>query len=309
MTGKGIKKHATDAKARGSSKLTFTFPSVTKYIKPLIGLCLITCVIYFTVKNGNMFRQLNIFALTGSTFFSIFTLILNSLILKWISETFPNPLSVMEACEVTAVGAFANSVGGLPIGTALVIGVLVKKHGIALKDILVGKAVASVLSIAALGLIVGMVTSLTPPYYEGVLFLLSALAIIAAVIWFGKQKWVTLHGRGLSESLAGKTLAKGLALSILVSITMIMTYWSVIRIYMPHVSIAVSVQLAGISLIAGFGVMANSIAGMQEIIVGVMALRNNISFVSGVELGLFIRFSSIIAAALVVLFSIIRKSI
>ena len=267
-----------------------------RWLVSLLSLGLLGAVVHLALEHGeillNMRRQ--VLALTVAA--AMLTLLGNGLVLKWITHAFEQPLSVAEAMTLTALGALTNAAGGIPVGTALTLAILVQRHRFELTQIIFGKIVATILSVctlAALCLLIGQ-----PAEPAALPWLLGTIATggLVALKVVGRLQLARL--KPVVPALSGRLLLSGIGLSVVSACGMLLSYVIVVGAYIPELSLQEAVTLAGCSLIAGQSLFAGSLAGLQEVIVGLGAMSLSLKFATGLELGLFVRLASLIAAAL-----------
>src|SRR5262245_55532619 len=124
-----------------------------RWIRLPLSLGLLGTVLYFALRHGQILLDIRPQVLALNVALTVLVVFLNGMVLKWITHAFAKPLTIAEAALLASLGSLMNAAGGLPIGTALNLAILVRKHGFALTDLLIGKAIATVLSIASLALL------------------------------------------------------------------------------------------------------------------------------------------------------------
>jgi len=270
------------------------------YFKFAFGIAGIALWVWFAFDRGEVLTNFSwkLFGIVSCVFLII--IFVNASILRWITTMFNNPLSNYEALLITSIGALANSAGGVPLGTALVFGVLVKKHGFELKDIFLGKVLATVLSVVSLILIVSFGFLLSKKIIHASIFIILASGMLALTYYAFRTQANTI-----------KYLKNGCLLSILGAVFMVLAYCLVIDFYMPSLEYMEQIVFSGMSLLIGISSMATTVGGLQELILGLNAWFFVENFSFGVELGLFIRFCSVASAFIMslVLCFVMRKQL
>lgn len=279
-------------------------PQAIRLIRGFFGAGLLIFLLIFSLKYGAILSTIDIRILSMNVAISIVIVFCNGLVLKWTTHAFKAPLTIVEAQILAALGSFANAAGGLPIGTAMTIGVLVARHKFDLRDVVIGKLVATGLAVGALASFVAVFGSDNAS--TAVITLFAVVGIAAPIVLWAIAKFSgpNLRHIGVLQTLGSPPLiVSGVALAIVVAVLMNISYWIVIHHYVPDLSFSQSVQMISASLMVGFILLANSVSGLQEIFVGLSATQFQLSFVAGIELGLFIRIGSLIASGIVLAFA------
>lgn len=267
--------------------------------RAVIGVTLLAGFAMLGWRNGDIFKQFDagIFLLT--TLAAIFAVAANTLMLRWITTPLASPLSTREAMLLSSLGSVGNSLGGLPIGTAAVIAILVKKHDFSLRDMVAGKLLSTGLATITTALLTAILSMSAPPALRS---LLLALAFSGTVICFFLPAYLPhwIPGREIIHKLTqGKNLWEGMLYAMAISLTFMASSMIAITHYLPSLSATDSILLAGGSLLLNFLTLASGVGGMSEVIAGTVATALNMKFAAGVELGLLLRFSNLCAALLV----------
>lgn len=272
--------------------------------KIILTFCLLLYLIWFAIDQGEVFSNFSWRVCSINVVIFLAIVILNSILLRWITFIFINPLTLMEAILITSIGAFANAAGGLPVGTVLVMGILVKKHNYDLQTLFMGKVLASGLSILSLFLIFSLSFLLGGKLqvFGLTIFILMVIMLILYLVL--RYRFQYLFNDLKQESLT-VYLFRGYGIALMSATLMVTSYCLIIDNYIHDISIHEAIAMSSLSLMVGFGVLANTIGGFQELIVGMSAVIYSMDFSFGVELGLFIRFCSIIASFVIFIVSVL----
>lgn len=268
-----------------------------RWLRAVIGILFLGSLAIMAWRNGEILRHIEASVLLANASASMLTVLGNSLLLRWITCVTASPLTISEAILLSALGSLGNAMGGLPIGTALVVAILVRDHGIPLRDIIAGKLLATLLAIITTALLTALLASHSPTAWR-LVCLLIAITGLSALFLLPPKIPQRLPGEALLKRLCHPcVLAQGLAFAIFTSMSMMLAYGIIIHRYLPALDIADGIFISGTSLLLGFASMASVIGGIQEVITGFTASYSQLSFAAGVEISLFMRIGGWIAAA------------
>lgn len=268
-----------------------------RWLKAIFGILFLVSLGIMAWRNGEILRHIEMPVLLANTLASMLTVTGNSLLLRWITTATAKPLTLTEAVLLSALGSLGNALGGLPIGTAAVIAILVRDHGIAVRDIIAGKLLVTILSVITAALLTALLAHHSPTIWR-LICLLIASAGMASLTLLPQRIPQRIPGQDLLLRLCRPpALIEGLALATFTTMTMMLAYGIIIHRYLPSLDIADGIFISGTSLLLGFASMSSTIGGVQEVITGFTANYSQLKFAAGVEVSLFMRLGGLLAAA------------
>jgi hypothetical protein len=272
-------------------------PSIWRWLRAVAGILFLGSLGIMAWRNGAILRHIEIPVLLANASASMLTVIGNSLLLRWITSVTTKPLALSEATLLSALGSLGNALGGLPIGTAAVVAILMRDHGIAVRDIIAGKLLATALAIITAALLTSLLAYHSPAPWRLICLLIAATGM-ASLFLLPQRLPQRLPGRDLLLRLCHPpVLMQGLMLAAVTTLTMMLAYGIIIHRYLPALDIADGIFISGTSLLLGFASMSSVIGGVQEVITGFTTHYSQLSFAAGVEISLFMRIGGWIAAA------------
>ncbi len=268
-------------------------------LRPIIGLTLLAIVLIWAVREGTLFHKINAAVLLQSTLLSSASLFVNALTIRLTARVFGGSLSNAKALRVSALGALGNSLGGLPIGTALKYAILYRSRTLGPAQLTAGLAVFS--AAISLGLLATASVSVWGTTLEGRFKLLPAIAlVVAALILMGAglaarrtRAYQSLIAPFLSPRIAAGVSGLGAATSIL----FVANYWVIARTLVPQIGTADILFISSAGILVGLGSLLQSVGGVQELSLAMLASSTGHVAVDGVQLALVMRLSAILASA------------
>jgi len=274
-----------------------------KILKSLLSALLLIGVIWLGLSKGQLIQRFDINLFFLNVLVSLAIIFFNACILRWSTLIFDTPLTVNESLLIASSGTLVNAAGGLPIGTIMVFTILVKQHGFMLKQLLLGKIIATLLCIFCLLIILGISRAIESQFSFALIALaLGGIGLIGLKIIPSLKKLPSNFRQPYIE-LLDRHFKSGLFLAAISVSFMLLSYWIVLNHYQPQLPANEAVAITSISLIANYSMMANTLGGLQEIIIGFVSTLYSLTFTDGIDIGLFNRITAIAAAAFTFLLS------
>lgn len=268
-----------------------------EYMRAAAGFCLLIGLAIWATRDEPLLAQLTTALIAGSALLSAAVIGLNALTLTTIVSAYQQRLDYRNALRLSALGAFGNALGGLPLGTALKFALLYRRAGLTARQLVTGLAVftlatsAALLAYAAFGALQTRLSTISWALPLGLL-----IALILAI------------GIGLNSPLAGllraiggpflsrNTLPRVLWLSGAVATLFVITYCFVGRQLFAHIPLPELVFIGSAGILVSFGSLLQSVGGVQELAVGLTTSLTGAAVVSGVKMALVARLGSVISS-------------
>ena len=281
-----------------------------RWVRGVVGVGLLAGLVVFAWKHGTLLRHLDPALLARVIGLATASVLANGALMAWIGRGQPppgRPLSFGEALQVSSFGSFANAAGGIPIGTVMVFGTLMRRHRFSLTGIAMGKGLGAVLNIGWMLLIVaagleagiGVGASRNPTALAWAAGLLGLLCLGLPPLVRGLYLKTRFRAGEVFRNLAGPLWPAGLAITGVMAFTNVALYAVVVRHYLPASGWGLAIGWAAASLVLGFLLSVNTIGGAQEIVAGLSGLLFRLPLVVGVELALVVRLGTIVATGVV----------
>lgn len=255
-----------------------------RHIKLLLGLLLLAALAYFSWRYGEIVRHISPLALATTTAISVVIIVLNGLISYRSLTLMAGRIRLLDALHVTAISAFANALGGLPVGLVYKFHVFRQQSGLSAKAIFVGFAYFTLLNVATLLALSGLLSDwwwLSLP--------LVACALLPALPF---ARWLPS-----APGLGWRQHAGNLLLSLLTSVAMIICYLVLLTDRCATLSChAEQAGMIGAGLALNFLINGQSLGGASEFTMGFVGFLHGARLLQGVELAIIIRLSSLLAA-------------
>ena len=276
-----------------------------RYIKPLVGITFLAIILFWVYQQGTLLQRLKGMHLLLPTLITSACIVLGAMILRCIVASYSKHLSQSAALYISAVGTFGNALGGFSIGTTIKYITLYKKGGLTIKEITAGLVFFTMTILAFLVVIATTsiwATSLPQSYKVAALILLFLLPAVVLIL----RQWLRNAGfwHRLVEPLIAKERIWHVMLLSFSSSALFIANFCVIGISLfPELPLSSLIFISSLGVLAGQGIMIQSIGGVQEFLMGLSALLSGFSILDGVQIALVSRVASIIASGMIVLVS------
>lgn len=268
-------------------------------IKPLLGLLLLTLLIAWIAREGELLARLSTAAVFWSTLVSILTIGVNAIVLRSIAVFYGGRLAYDSALRLSALGALGNALGGIPIGTALKFALLYKDSGLKISEITSGMVAFSLATTFWL-LLTATASSAALPL-AGHIALLSILATIGfAVLAISAGILVSRNHRFaplITPLLTKRSLLLIHVNGLAVATVFLSNYWVLGRLLAPEIDVPSLLFTASVGILISLGSLLQSVGGIHELAMGLSSTLSGLEAVTGIELALVMRLTAIIAAA------------
>lgn len=274
-----------------------------RYVKPILGIALLAIIIFWVCQRGTLFQRITVMHLVLPTLITSGSIAIGAMILQYIVTAYRKRLAQSAALNISAMGTFGNALGGFSIGTTIKYITLHKKGGLTIKEITVGLVFFTATILASLVLIATTsiwITSLPRVYKLAALIPLLVLPPLSLIL----KKWLQhtdfwLH---LVDPLIRKERIWYVFLLSFSSSVLFIANFCVIGILLfPELPLPSLIFISSLGVLAGQGIMIQSIGGVQEFLMGFSAMLSGFSVLDGVQIALVSRVASIIASGLMVL--------
>lgn len=268
------------------------------WLRTIAGLCILATIVAWVINKGILLERLNGAMLAWSTLISILTSLLHAATLGSIASAYGRKLDYQYALYISALGSLGNAAGGLPLGTTLKYVILYKRVGLKIGQITFGLTtyttmIALVLlgyaAISAVWLNLEAYIKATP----ALLLTGGIIVIFLAGRWgLGNKAISNLLRPFLRKRYAATVIGLGISLASL----FIINSCVVGNLLFPEHSLIHIVFLSATGIFIGLVSLLQSIAGIQEITMGLTALASGIDPIDGVQIALVMRMASIISS-------------
>lgn len=290
------------SKSTGNTPLSHI--KVLKSTRIIVSYTLLTGIIIFVILKGDLFQKFSLQLITITAILSFMLMLVNAHALRIICAAYRgvDVLDLRGALFIGALGTLGNSLGGLPIGTAIKFAILRRKTHLEFKQIAAGYTFLSFImagTMIACMLITGAMMLLD--FY--ILFLFAMVSVVTLLIVFV----LLFYGKrcGFIENLlmplyrhAYKQL---LMIGVLLSFGFLLNYWISGLLLFPFISGTKILFMSSFGLMASILTLSQSIGGIQELSVGFAGLISEMHLIHGIELALSLRIAAIIASLATVL--------
>jgi len=271
------------------------------WLRTLFGLCILTVIVVWVINKGILLERLNSKVLVWSTLISILTSILHAATLSSIAYAYGRKLNYRYALYISALGSLGNAAGGLPLGTTLKYIILYKRVGLKIGQITFGLTVytmAIALVLLAYATVCALLLNLRPDIkvLPGLLLIVSIISIIALGCWGQRSKVIT---NLLNPFLGWKFFLVVVALSFSLASLFILNSVTVGYFLFPEHSFIHITFLSATGIFISLVSFLQSIAGIQELAMGLSAFFSGIESIDGVQIALVMRFTAIISSGLI----------
>ena len=264
-------------------------------------MCILAAIVTWVINKGELFNRLNPQVLLGSTLISLLTSILQASTLTSIARSYHRRLDLRYALYISALGSLGNAAGGLPLGTTLKYTILYKRVGLNVSQITFGlTAYIAGISLMLLGYAALSIHALD--FQPVIKAIPTALFIVSIVALFPLGRWAQRNK--VFSNLITPFLKKPDAITVAVLSFTIASLFilnsTVVGLFLfpEHSSFHVLfVSASGILL--GLASLLQSVAGIQEITMGLSAFVSGINPIDGVQIDLVMRFTSIISSGII----------
>lgn len=268
-------------------------------LKPIGGLALLAWLITWIVREGELLSRLNGGVIVYSTLASACTIGLNALTLRLMADFYRGRVTYPNALRLSALGALGNALGGLPIGTTLKFILLYKGSGLTLSEITAGLVAFSLsitLWLLAVATVAGHLLSLPLQVAGAAPLVLLGMVVLAmpAARWARRNHKL---GPLIDPLLQTGNVARILALGAAVAALFLANYWLISSFLFPHIDALTLLFAASIGILVSLGSLLQSVGGIHELAMGFSSYLSGQAALTGIELGLVMRLTSILASA------------
>ena len=272
--------------------------------KSITGITFLSFIVIYTYKNGTLFQNFNYKILLLVSSLSLLSLVLNGLIIRISVICFSGQIPRLHAFNLSAIGALGNTLGGIPIGTALKYMLLYKKSGVSIKKITYGFIFFTSLMLFMLLLSCSFFIWFTDIDLN--LKLLPLTLIFLFVLFFYYLYYLSRQEHHQLSKLirpffSFEILPKYFFVIALNTITSVTSFYIITSYYIPDVEMARSLFLVSLGLLVGISTGAQSIGGLQELSMGISGLLVNLKIIQGVEIVLLYRMATFISSVILAL--------
>jgi hypothetical protein len=271
------------------------------WLRALLGISILAAICAWVIREGSFWRLITAETLVWSAILSLAIGLLQGLTLKAIARACGRSVDLGRALQITALGTLGNNVGGLPIGTALKVAILRDSVGLTLGQITGGLAAFTVGT--SLWLLVGASLAILPldlaPGIKTVpaLLLLVATALVIVLVRVARQPRFAATLRPLTQP---ESLAAIGGLSLAIAALFILNSCVVGLALLPGHDIAALAFLSASGTLVGLATLIQSIGGVLEIAMALMARTIGANPVEGAQIALVLRGTGV-ASSLVIL--------
>lgn len=288
-----------------SSELAEGRHNYWRYIKPLIGIALLAILLLWVGQQGTLQQRLKGMHLLFPSLITCGSIILGAMILRCIVASYNKRLAQSSALYISAIGTLGNALGGFSLGTTIKYVTLYKQGGLTIKQITAGLVFFTLTILTFLVVIAATSIWVTPiPQFYKILslVLLFASPATALVIWHWLRHtsfWLRL----IQPLIAKERIWQVLLLSFFSSALFIVNFCVIGISLFPELPLSSLIFISSLGILAGQGIMIQSIGGVQEFLMGLSTLLLGFSVLDGVQIALVSRIASIIASGIIVLIS------
>ncbi|MHB8743636.1 MAG: hypothetical protein ACYC9L_10980 [Sulfuricaulis sp.] len=271
------------------------------YLRTILGLCILAAIIIWVIKKGTLLERLSAPVLFWSTLISLLTSMLHATALASIARAYERKLDFSYALYISALGSLGNAIGGLPLGTTLKYAILYKRIGLKIGQITFGLASYTAgISLVLLVYVAISILFLNFPLNIKVIpaaLLVIGIATIVILRYWSKQNRVF---SSLLRLFLKRQIAVTVAvLSFSIASLFILNSSIVGRSLFPEHSLIQVVFISATGIFAGLASLLQSVAGIQELTMGLSAFASGINPIDGVQIALVMRIASMISSGLI----------
>jgi hypothetical protein len=271
------------------------------WLRTLLGLCILGVIVVWVTNKGILLERLNAKILILSTLISMLTSMLHAATLCSITHTYERQLNYRYALYISALGTFGNTVGGLPLGTTLKYVILYKRVGLKIGQIVFGlTGYTVVISLVLLGY--ATVSALSLDFrldikaIPGLLLIIGIITMIVLGGWAQKSKAISSL---VNPFLRWPSFVTVTVLSFSLASLFILNASTVGHILFPEHPLIHVIFLSAIGIFISLVSLLQSIAGIQEVTMGLSAFLSGIDPIDGVQIALVMRFTSMIGSGMI----------
>lgn len=270
------------------------------WLRTFLGLCILTVIVVWVIKKGILLERLSSTVLMWSTLISMFSSILHAATLGSIAYAYGRKLDYRYALYISALGSLGNAAGGLPLGTAFKYIILYKHVGLKIGQITFGLTAYTMtiaLVLLAYATVSAFLLNIRPDIkvLPGLLLTISIVAFIALGRWGQRNKVISSL---LNPFLRWRSFIIVAALSLTLATVFILNSGTVGHFLFPERSLIHIIFLSATGIFIGLVSLLQSIAGIQEITMGLSAFISGIDPIDGVQIALVMRIASIISSGI-----------
>lgn len=272
------------------------------WLRTILGVCILAAIVAWVINKGELFNRLNPQVLLWSTLISLLTSILQASTLTSIARSYHRRLDLRYALYISALGSLGNAAGGLPLGTTLKYTILYKRVGLNISQITFGlTAYIAGISLMLLGYAALSIHALD--FQPVIKAIPTALFIVSIVALFPLGRWAQRNK--VFSNLITPFLKKPDAITVAVLSFTIASLFilnsTVVGLFLfPEYSFFHVLFVSASGILLGLASLLQSVAGIQEITMGLTALASGINPLDGVQIALVMRFTSIISSGVIV---------
>jgi hypothetical protein len=271
------------------------------WLRTLLGLCILGVIVVWVMNKGILLERLNAQILMLSTLISIVTSMLHAATLCSITSAYGRQLDYRYALYISALGTLGNTVGGLPLGTTLKYVILYKRVGLKIGQIVFGlTGYTAVISLALLGY--ATVSALSLDFrldikaIPGLLLIIGIITMIVLGGWAQKSKAISSL---VNPFLRWPSFVTVTVLSFSLASLFILNSSAVGHALFPEHPLILVIFLSATGIFISLVSLLQSIAGIQEVTMGLSAFLSGIDPIDGVQIALVMRFASIIGSGMI----------
>lgn len=274
---------------------------ISALFKPILGLLLLGLVIVWIAKQGILFDKLSVNLILASTTASVFINLLNASVIRTIVGAYHGKIGYARSLHISALSAFGNAAGGLPVGTTLKFALLYRQSGLKIKEITFGLILFTVaITFMLLGYvsisIPAMNFRLSLSVIPGILFVLGVALTAFLWSWLSAKK---IMPQTASPLLRHPYFVQLLLVSFSLTTMFIFNYWIIGYFLVPDIPPMQMIFIASVGILTGLGSLLQSVGGIQEISMGIATAISGSNLIDGAQLALTMRITSLISSAII----------
>lgn len=267
------------------------------WFRPLLSVTLLVIIIIWIVRHGTLIQEISPALIWGSVTVSFFINLINAAILNTIVDAYRGKLTYANALHASALGSFVNAGGGLPIGTGLKFAILHRQGGLKIREIAAGLAFSTV--IISFFLAVGMSASIWGTDFPFLIKIAPAALLVVSILlislgwsWLRKKT----YARFLLPLLAQGHFERLFLACLLMATAFLINYLIIGHFLFPEIPVMQMIFIACFGTLAGMISLLQSFAGISEISMGLATYLSGAKLIDGVQLALFMRFTSLVSS-------------
>ncbi|MHB8623808.1 MAG: hypothetical protein ACYC9J_10710 [Sulfuricaulis sp.] len=226
---------------------------------------------------------------------------LHATALASIARAYERKLDFSYALYISALGSLGNAIGGLPLGTTLKYAILYKRIGLKIGQITFGLASYTAgISLVLLAYVAISILFLNFPLNIKVIpIALLVIGITTIVILRNLSKQNRAFSSLLRLFLKRQIAVTVAVLSFSIASLFILNSSIVGRSLFPEHSLIQVVFISATGIFAGLASLLQSVAGIQELTMGLSAFVSGIKPIDGVQIALVMRIASMVSSGLI----------